>query len=142
MRDAVQDDIIKRFDGLEWLDRYGLLISFAKELEPMDDKFKTEENSISGCQSKVWIRTYREDGKMIIDLDSDAMITRGIISLLLKVVNNRSHQDILNLDLYFIEEIGLKSNLSPARADGLASIIRRIREVAEREANRDNSGTC
>jgi cysteine desulfuration protein SufE len=135
MRDAVQDDIIKQFDGLEWLDRYGLLISFAKELDPMDDKFKTEENSISGCQSKVWIRTYREDGKMIIDLDSDAMITRGIISLLLKVVNNRSPQDILNLDLYFIEEIGLKSNLSPARADGLASIIRRIREVAERETN-------
>jgi cysteine desulfuration protein SufE len=135
MKDAVQDDIIKRFDGLEWLDRYGLLISFAKELKPMDDKFKTEENSISGCQSKVWIRTYREDSKMIINLDSDAMITRGIISLLLKVVNNRSPQDILNLDLYFIEEIGLKSNLSPARADGLASIIRRIREVAERETN-------
>jgi cysteine desulfuration protein SufE len=135
MRDAVQDDIIKQFYGLEWLDRYGLLISFAKELKPMDGKFKTEENSISGCQSRVWIRTYREDGKMIINLDSDAMITRGIISLLLKVVNNRYPQDILNLDLYFIEEIGLKSNLSPARADGLASIIRRIREVAEREAN-------
>ncbi|AFV25148.1 Fe-S metabolism associated SufE [Methanolobus psychrophilus R15] len=135
MRDAVQDDIIKQFDGLEWLDKYGLLISFAKELEPMDEKFKTEENSISGCQSKVWIRTYRENGKMIIDLDSDAMITRGIISLLLKVVNNRSPRDIVDLDLYFIEEIGLKSNLSPARADGLASIIRRIREVAKREAN-------
>ncbi|WP_292464280.1 SufE family protein [Methanolobus sp.] len=135
MRDAVQDEIIKRFDGLEWLDRYSLLISFAKELKPMDDKFKTEENSISGCQSRVWIRTYREDGKMIIDLDSDAMITRGIISILLKVVNNRSPQDILNLDLYFIEKIGLKSNLSPARADGLASIIRRIREVAERGIN-------
>jgi len=135
MRDAVQDDIIKQFDGLDWLDKYGLLISFAKELEPMDDKFRTEENSISGCQSKVWIRTYTKDGKMIINLDSDAMITRGIISLLLKVVNNRSPQDIADLDLYFIEEIGLKSNLSPARADGLASIIKRIREVARREAN-------
>ena len=134
MRDAVQDDIIKQFDGLEWLDKYGLLISFARELKPMDAKFKNEENSISGCQSRVWIRTYIEDGKMIIDLDSDALITRGIISLLLKVVNNRSPQDIADLDLYFIEEIGLKSNLSPARADGLASIIRRIREVA-REAN-------
>jgi cysteine desulfuration protein SufE len=135
MRDAVQDDIIEQFDGLEWLDKYGLLISFAKELEPMDDKFKTEENSITGCQSKVWIRTYREDGKMIIDLDSDAMITKGIISLLLKVVNNRSPREVVDLDLYFIEEIGLKSNLSPARADGLASIISRIREVARREAN-------
>jgi cysteine desulfuration protein SufE len=134
MRDAVQDDIIKQFDGLEWLDKYGLLISFAKELKPMDDNSRTEENSISGCQSRVWIRTYIEDGKMTINLDSDAMITKGIISLLLKVVNNRSPQDIADLDLYFIEEIGLKSNLSPARADGLASIIRRIREVA-REAN-------
>ncbi len=135
MRDAVQDEIIAQFDGLEWLDKYGLLISFAKELEPMDKDFKTEENSISGCQSKVWIRTYRENGRLIINLDSEAMITKGIISLLLKVVNNRPPQVILDLDLYFIDEIGLKSNLSPARADGLASIIRRIREVAEREMN-------
>lgn len=135
MRDAVQDEIIGQFDGLEWLDKYGLLISFAKELEPMDKEFKTEENSISGCQSKVWIRTYRENGRLIINLDSEAMITKGIISLLLKVVNNRPPQEILDLDLYFIDEIGLKSNLSPARADGLASIIRRIREVAEREMN-------
>lgn len=135
MSDAVQDEIIEQFDGLEWLDKYGLLISFAKELEPMDKEFKTEENSISGCQSKVWIRTYRDNGKLIIDLDSEAMITKGIISLLLKVVNNRPPQEILDLDLYFIDEIGLKSNLSPARADGLASIIRRIREVAEREMN-------
>ncbi|QLC49025.1 SufE family protein [Methanolobus zinderi] len=135
MRDAVQDEIIGQFDGLEWLDKYGLLISYAKELEPMDKEFRTEENSISGCQSKVWIRTYRENGRLIIDLDSEAMITKGIISLLLKVVNNRPPQEILDLDLYFIDEIGLKSNLSPARADGLASIIRRIREVAEREMN-------
>lgn len=135
MRDAVQDEIIKQFDGLEWLDKYGLLISYAKELEPMDEEFKTDENSISGCQSRVWIRTYKEDGRLIINLDSEAMITKGIISLLLKVVNNRPPQEIVDLDLYFIEEIGLKSNLSPARADGLASIIRRIREVAEREAN-------
>jgi len=135
MRDAVQDEIIGQFDGLEWLDKYGLLISFAKELEPMDKEFKTEENSISGCQSKVWIRTYRENGRLIINLDSEAMITKGIIALLLKVVNNRPPREILDLDLYFIDEIGLKSNLSPARADGLASIIRRIREVAEVEAN-------
>lgn len=135
MRDAVQDEIIAQFDGLEWLDRYGLLISYAKELEPMDESFRTEDNSISGCQSKVWIRTYKEDGRLIIDLDSEAMITKGIIALLLRVVNNRPPQEILDLDLYFIEEIGLKSNLSPSRADGLASIIRRIREVAEVEAN-------
>ncbi len=135
MRDHVQDNIIDQFHGLEWLDKYGLLISFARELEPLDEKFRTEEYSISGCQSRVWIRTYTEGGRLVIDLDSEAMITKGIIYLLMKVVNNRSAQEIVDIDLYFIEEIGLKSNLSPARADGLASIIRRIREVAEKEVN-------
>ncbi|MCQ6961791.1 SufE family protein [Methanolobus chelungpuianus] len=135
MRDAVQDEIIKQFEGLEWLDRYALLISFARELEPMDARFRTEENSISGCQSRVWIISHREDGRLIFYLDSEAMITRGIMSLLMKVVNNRPPMEIVDLDFYFIEKIGLKSNLSPARADGLASIIRRIREVAEGEAN-------
>ncbi|MDN5309128.1 MAG: cysteine desulfuration protein SufE [Methanolobus sp.] len=135
MRDVVQDEIIKQFEGLEWLDRYALLISFAKALEPMDAKFRIEENSISGCQSRVWIISHKEDGRLVFHLDSEAMITRGIMALLLKVVNNRSPREIMDLDLYFIEEIGLKSNLSPARADGLASIIRRIREVAEGEVN-------
>ncbi|MDK2835091.1 MAG: cysteine desulfuration protein SufE [Methanolobus sp.] len=135
MRDTVQEEIIKQFEGLEWLDRYALLISFAKELEPMDAKFRTEKNSISGCQSRVWIISHKEDGRLMFHLDSEAMITRGIMSLLMKVVNNRPPREVVDLDLYFIEEIGLKSNLSPARADGLASIIRRIREVAEGEMN-------
>ena len=135
MRDPIQDEIIKEFEGLEWFDKYSLLISFGKKLKPMGDEFKTEENSISGCQSKVWIRSYIQDGKLIFDLDSDAMITRGIIALVAKVMNNRSPQDILNTDLYFIDEIGLKSNLSPARSNGLESIIRRMREVARDELN-------
>ena len=135
MSDHIQDEIIEQFHGLEWLEKYELLISFARELEPMDEQFKTEEYAISGCQSKVWIRTYIENGKLIIHLDSEAMITKGIIYLLMKVMNNRSPQEIVDLDLYFIEETGLKSNLSPARADGLASIIKRIREVAEMEIN-------
>ncbi|WP_445474891.1 SufE family protein [Methanococcoides methylutens] len=135
MNDVIQDEIIEQFDGLEWFDKYGLLISFAKELKPMSDEFKTEENSISGCQSKVWIRSYIEDGKLIFDLDSDAMITKGIIALVAKVVNNRYPEEILNADLYFIDKIGLKSNLSPARSNGLESIITRIKEVAEKEAN-------
>ncbi|WP_135609690.1 SufE family protein [Methanococcoides sp. AM1] len=135
MNDAIQDEIIEQFDGLEWFDKYGLLISFAKELEPMDEEFKVEENSISGCQSKVWIRSYTEDGKLIFDLDSDAMITKGIIALVAKVVNNRYPQEILDTDLYFIDKIGLKSNLSPARSNGLESIITRIKEIAEKEAN-------
>ncbi|WP_406655533.1 SufE family protein [Methanolobus sp. ZRKC2] len=135
MTDAIQDEIIKEFEGLEWFDKYELLISSAKRLEPMDDKFKTEENSISGCQSKVWISSYRENGRLIFNLDSDAMITKGIISLLMRVVNNRPPREILDNELYFIEEIGLKSNLSPARSNGLESIIKRIKEIAESEAN-------
>ena len=135
MKDAIQDEIIKEFEGLDWLDKYGLLISFGKQLKPMDKEFKIEENSISGCQSVVWIRNYIKDGKLLFELDSDAMITRGIMSLLLRAVNNRYPQEILDNDLYFIEEIGLKSNLSPARSNGLESIIRRIKEIAEKEAN-------
>ncbi|MCS3923893.1 SufE family protein [Methanosalsum natronophilum] len=135
MSDHIQDEIIEQFQGLEWLEKYELLISFARELEPMHEQFMTEEYAISGCQSKVWIRTHIENGKLIIHLDSEAMITKGIIYLLMKVMNNRSPQEIVDLDLYFIEETGLKSNLSPARADGLASIIKRIREVAEMEIN-------
>jgi cysteine desulfuration protein SufE len=135
VNDAIQDEIIQQFDGLEWFDKYGLLISFAKEHKPMGDEFKTEDNAISGCQSKVWIRSYIENGKLIFDLDSEAMITKGIIALVAKVVNNRYPQEILDTDLYFIEKIGLKSNLSPARSNGLDSIIKRIREVAQEEAN-------
>jgi cysteine desulfuration protein SufE len=132
--DVIQDEIIKEFDDLEWLERYELLISSAKELEPMDEEFRTEENSISGCQSKVWIRSSKKDGKLVFNLDSDAMITKGIMSLLLRVVNNRYPQEIADMDLYFIENIGLKSNLSPARSNGLDSIIKRIKEIAENES--------
>jgi len=135
VNDAIQDEIIEEFDGLEWFDKYSLLISFGKKLKPMDEEFKTEDNSISGCQSKVWVRSYNKDGKLSFDLDSDAMITKGIIALVVKVVNDRYPQEILNADLYFIDKIGLKSNLSPARSNGLESIISRIKEVAANEAN-------
>ena len=135
MSDSIQDEIIKEFEGLEWFDKYELLISSAREVETMAEEFRNEENSISGCQSKVWIRSYTKDGRLHFEYDSDAMITKGIISLVLRVLNNRYPQEILDIDLYFLDDIGLKSNLSPARADGLASIIRRIREIAEEEAS-------
>lgn len=135
MRDAIQDEIIAEFDGLDWFDKYELLISSAKGLGSMDEVYKTEENSISGCQSKVWLWSSTKNGRMIFELDSDAMITKGIISLLLRVVNDRYPREILDTDLYFIEDIGLKSNLSPARANGLASIISRIWEIAEEAAS-------
>ncbi|KXS45375.1 SufE family protein [Methanohalophilus euhalobius] len=138
MTDAIQDEIIREFDGLEWLDRYDLLIALAKKLEPMDEDSRTDENSISGCQSRVWIQSYKRDGKLNFNLDSDAMITKGIMALLLRVVNNRHPQEIANIDLYFIERIGLKSNLSPARSNGLESIIRRIKEIAKNEFDQSN----
>lgn len=138
MTDAIQDEIIREFDGLEWLDRYDLLIASAKKLEPMDEDSRTDENSISGCQSKVWIKSYKRDGKLNFNLDSDAMITKGIMALLLRVVNNRYPQEIANINLYFIEKIGLKSNLSPARSNGLESIIKRIKEIAENECGQSN----
>ena len=138
MTDAIQDEIIREFDGLEWLDRYDLLIASAKKLEPMDEDSRTDENSISGCQSKVWIKSYKREGKLNFNLDSDAMITKGIMALLLRVVNNRYPKEIANIDLYFIEKIGLKSNLSPARSNGLESIIKRIKEIAENEVDKSN----
>ena len=138
MTDAIQDEIIGEFNGLEWLDKYDLLISSAKELEPMDEEFRTDENSISGCQSRVWIRSYKQNGKLIFELDSDAMITKGIMALLLRVVNNRYPGEIANMDLYFIEKTGLKSNLSPARSNGLESIIKRIKEIAKKEVDKNN----
>lgn len=138
MTDAIQDEIIREFDGLEWLDRYDLLIALAKKLEPMDEDSRTDENSISGCQSRVWIQSYKRDGKLNFNLDSDAMITKGIMALLLRVVNNRHPQEIADMDLYFIEKIGLKSNLSPARSNGLESIIRRIKEIAKNEFDQSN----
>jgi len=131
VKDAIQDEIIQEFAGLDWFDKYELLIESARNIDYMDKKFRTEENSISGCQSKVWIRSYIDDGKLVFELDSDAMITKGIMSLLLRVFNNRYSEDILNTDLYFIDDIGLKSNLSPARSNGLQSIINRIREIGE-----------
>lgn len=134
MSDTIQDEIIKDFAGLDWLDKYELLIASAKNIKPMNKKFRTEDNAIIGCQSKVWIITSTQDDKLVFELDSDAMITKGIMSLLLRVFNNRYPEEILNTDLYFIDDIGLKSNLSPARSNGLQSIINRIREIAEEAA--------
>lgn len=135
MSDPIQDEIIKEFDGLEWFDKYELLINSARKAGSMAEEFRTEENAISGCQSKVWVRSYTKNGRLLFEFDSDAMITKGITSLVLRVLNDRYPQEILDTDLYFIEEVGLKSNLSPARANGLASIINRIREIAKGEAS-------
>ena len=127
-----QDEIIEEFSKLnDWFDKYEYLIGLGKSLEPLDEKLKSEENSISGCQSQVWIKAEMRDERIHYLADSDSLITKGMISLLLRVLNNQYPENIINSDLYFIDKIGLNSNLSPARVNGLMSIVKQIRSSAE-----------
>ena len=127
----VQDKIIDEFSLFEdWMDKYNLLIDLGKELPVIDPKFKVKDFLIEGCQSKVWLHP-DFDGKFIIfTADSDAIITRGIVSLLIKVLSNRTPEEIISSDLYFIEKIGLRQNLSPTRSNGLLSMVRQIKLYA------------
>ena len=127
-----QDEIIEEFSKLnDWFDKYEYLINLGKSLEPLDEKLKSEENSISGCQSQVWIKAEMRDERIHYLADSDSLITKGMISLLLRVLNNQYPENIINSDLYFIDKIGLNSNLSPARVNGLMSIVKQIKSSAE-----------
>ena len=129
---TIQDEIIDEFSTLnDWFDKYEYLINRGKSLEPADEKLKSEENSISGCQSQVWIKAEMRDERIHYLADSDSLITKGMISLLLRVLNNQFPEDIVNSDLYFIDKIGLNSNLSPARVNGLISIVKQIKSSAE-----------
>ena len=122
-----QDRIIEELLPLnDWFEKYEYLISLGKALKPLDEKFKTEDNLIKGCQSKVWMRAEKKGDKICIAADSDTLITKGIIALLLRVLNNQSPEDIINCNLYFLEKMGLSTNLSPARANGVVSIIKQI----------------
>ena len=128
----IQDEIIEEFSTLnDWFDKYEYLINRGKSLEPADEKLKSEENSISGCQSQVWIKAEMRDERIHYLADSDSLIIKGMISLLLRVLNNQFPEDIVNSDLYFIDKIGLNSNLSPARVNGLMSIVKQIKSSAK-----------
>ncbi|MDR0823781.1 MAG: SufE family protein [Prevotella sp.] len=127
----VQDEIIEEFSMFDdWMDRYALLIELGNSLGKLDDKYKTEDNLIVGCQSRVWLQADFVDGKIVFSAESDAVIVKGIIALLIKVLSNRTPDEIINTDLYFIEKIGLKENLSPTRSNGLVSMIKQIRFYA------------
>jgi len=127
----VQDEIIEEFSMFDdWMDRYALLIELGNSLDKLDDKNKTEDNLIVGCQSRVWLQADYIDGKIVLKAESDAVIVKGIIALLIKVLSNRTPDEIMNTDLYFIEKIGLKENLSPTRSNGLVSMIKQIRFYA------------
>ena len=114
----------------EWLDKYEYLIELGKSLEPFPEEKKTEDRLIKGCQSRVWLDSELRDGCLFFTADSDAIITRGIISLLVSVYSGRMPQEIAGDDFGFVQEIGLKENLSPTRANGLVSMIERIKEIA------------
>lgn len=126
-----QDAIIAEFAELDdWMDRYQLLIELGGELPPLDGKHKTPQNLIEGCQSRVWLHTEYRDGLITFQADSDSLIVKGIISLLVKVLSGHTPDEILNADLYFIDRIGLKEHLSPTRSNGLLSMVKQIRIYA------------
>ena len=126
-----QDEVIEEFsDFTDWMDKYQLLIDLGNEQEPLDEKYKTESNLIDGCQSRVWLQADYVDGKIVFTAESDALIVKGIIAPLIRVLSGHTPQEILDADLYFIERIGLKDHLSPTRSNGLLAMVKQIRMYA------------
>lgn len=127
----LQDEVIEEFSDFEdWMDKYQLLIDLGNELEPLDEQYKTENNLIEGCQSRVWVQADFEDGKLVFKAESDALIVKGIIALLIRVLSGHTPQEILDSELYFIDAIGLKDHLSPTRSNGLLAMVKQIRMYA------------
>ena len=127
----IQENVIEEFSAFDdWMDKYALLIDLGNSLEPLDEKYKTESNLIEGCQSRVWLQADYVDGKIIFKGESDAVIVKGIVSLLISVLSNHTPQEILDSDLHFIEAIGLKEHLSPTRSNGLVAMGKQMRLYA------------
>jgi len=127
----IQEEIIDEFSFFEdWMERYEYIIELGKSLPLIDEQYKTDENLIKGCQSKVWLHSDLQDGKVVFTADGDAILTKGIVALLLRVFSNQKPEDILNADVDFIDKIGLKEHLSPTRANGLVSMIKQIKMYA------------
>lgn len=127
----IQEDIVNEFSMFEdWMQRYEYIIELGKNLPLINEQFKTEDNIIKGCQSKVWLKGQQNEDKIVFTADSDAILTKGIIAILIRVFSNQKAIDILNADMDFIDEIGLKEHLSPTRANGLVSMIKNIKMYA------------
>lgn len=127
----LQDEIVEEFSMLtDWMDRYSLLIEMGNELDNFDETYRTEQNLIEGCQSKVWLHAWEKEGNIHFMGDSDAIIVKGIVSLLIRVLNNRTPDEILQSDLFFIDKIGLKEHLSPTRSNGLVAMVKQMRMYA------------
>ncbi|MGQ1911597.1 SufE family protein [Marinifilum sp. RC60d5] len=124
----IQEEIIEEFSGFDdWMDKYAYLIELGTELSGLDKEHQTDNNLIKGCQSKVWFNASLDNGIVKLEADSDAIIVKGIAALLIRVFNNQSPEDIMNADLKFIDEIGLKQHLSPTRSNGLVSMVKQIK---------------
>ncbi len=126
-----QDEVIEEFSGFtDWMDRYQMLIDLGNDLEPLDERYKTEQNLIDGCQSRVWLQADYDSNVITFTAESDALIVKGIIALLIQVLSGHTPKEILDADLYFIDRIGLKEHLSPTRSNGLLAMVKQIRMYA------------
>lgn len=137
----LQDNVIEEFSAFDdWMDKYALLIDLGNSLPALEDKYKTESNLIEGCQSRVWLQADYEDGKIKFKGESDAVIVKGIVSLLINVLSGHTPQEILDTDLYFIEQIGLKEHLSPTRSNGLVAMVKQMRMYALAYKTKEEAG--
>mgnify|MGYP001286953024 CR=1 FL=1 len=129
--DQISASIVEEFELFEeWMQKYDYLIELGKELPLIDEEYRTEEHLIKGCQSQVWLQAYHQDGKVFYKADSDAIITKGIISLLVRVLSGQKAEDIVQAELQFVDEIGLKEHLSPTRSNGLLAMIKQMKFYA------------
>ena len=127
----VQDEIIEEFSGFDdWMDKYQLLIDMGSGQEPLPEEYKTEQNLIDGCQSRVWLQADYREGRVVFRAESDALIVKGIVDLLVRVLSGHTPQEILDADLYFIDSIGLKEHLSPTRSNGLVAMLKQMKMYA------------
>ena len=127
----IQDQIIEEFSMVDdWMDKYQMLIELGNSLEPLDEKYKTPQNIIEGCQSRVWLQADYNDGIIHFSGESDAVIVKGLVSLLIQVLSDHTPDEILNCDIYFIEQIGLREHLSPTRSNGLLSMVKQMKVYA------------
>lgn len=127
----LQDEVVEEFSDFDdWMDKYQMLIDLGNDLETLDDKYKIEQNLIDGCQSRVWVQCDYADGKLVFTADSDALIVKGIIALLIQVLSGHTPKEILDADLYFIDKIGLRDHLSPTRSNGLLAMVKQIKAYA------------
>ncbi len=127
----LQDEIIEEFEGFDdWMDRYAYIIELGNAMPPLEERYKTSDNLIDGCQSRVWLQADYADGLVTYQADSDALIVKGIVSLVVRVLSGHTPQEILDADLYFIERIGLRDHLSPTRSNGLLAMVKHARAYA------------